>query len=93
MCACGLRVCQAAAEAAGLIMPARAVARIFHGLSSPQYPAYIWGRNPYWAKHKAADFQTVLEMATRAVETGALARPRVEIPEMTKQAAPATAAA
>ena len=46
----------------------RAIARIFHGLTSPQYPAYEWSRDTYWGRHNTADFQLILSLADKAVE-------------------------
>jgi hypothetical protein len=46
----------------------RAVARIFHGLHSPYYPAYMWNRTAFWGLHKTADFQLILTLAERVVE-------------------------
>jgi hypothetical protein len=46
----------------------RAIARIFHGLTSPQYPAYEWGRDPYWGRHNTADFTLILSLANKTVE-------------------------
>ena len=46
----------------------RAIARIFHGLTSPQYPAYEWSRDPCWGRHTAADFNLILSLANKTVE-------------------------
>lgn len=45
----------------------RAVARIFHGISSPKYPAHLWGtgRNAfYWRRYLDVDFNCILQTAT-----------------------------
>ena len=58
------------ASASGAVggLTGRAIARIFHGLTSPQYPAYEWGRDPYWGRHNAADFSLILSLANKTVE-------------------------
>lgn len=44
----------------------RAVARIFHGISSPCYPAEVWGRDRrFWRKHLDVDFNSLRKYATR----------------------------
>ncbi|XP_018357451.1 PREDICTED: ATP-dependent DNA helicase Q4 isoform X2 [Trachymyrmex cornetzi] len=45
----------------------RAVARIFHGIQSPNYPALIWYRCRFWRVHIAADFNTICKIATREI--------------------------
>lgn len=45
----------------------RAVARIFHGIQSPNYPAVIWGRCKFWRAHMAEDFRTICQIATREI--------------------------
>ena len=45
----------------------RAIARIFHGISSPKYPAHLWGtgRNAYyWRRHLDVDFNFILQTVT-----------------------------
>lgn len=42
----------------------RAVARIFHGIQSPNYPAVIWGRCKFWRAHLNSDFNKVCQIAT-----------------------------
>ncbi|CAD1474602.1 unnamed protein product, partial [Heterotrigona itama] len=34
----------------------RAIARIFHGIQSPNYPAYIWNKCRFWRTHISFDF-------------------------------------
>ena len=47
----------------------RSIARIFHGIQSPRYPAISWGyKNKYWRLHIAVDFNTVYEIATKICE-------------------------
>lgn len=45
----------------------RAVARIFHGIQSPNYPAVIWGRCKFWRSHLGVDFHTLVKIATREI--------------------------
>ena len=45
----------------------RAIARIFHGINSPRYPAHLWGtgRNAYyWRRHLDVDFNLILQTVT-----------------------------
>jgi len=45
----------------------RAIARIFHGISSPKYPAHFWGtgRNAYfWRRYLDVNFNSILCTAT-----------------------------
>ena len=44
----------------------RAIARIFHGIPSPCFPAVVWGRQPrFWRKHLDVDFNLLCQIATR----------------------------
>ncbi|XP_017018378.1 ATP-dependent DNA helicase Q4 [Drosophila kikkawai] len=45
----------------------RNIARIFHGISSPNYPAVIWGRCKYWRAHVKVDFNRILQLANMAI--------------------------
>ncbi|XP_018315009.1 ATP-dependent DNA helicase Q4 isoform X2 [Mycetomoellerius zeteki] len=45
----------------------RAIARIFHGIQSPNYPALIWSRCRFWRIHIAADFNTICKIAAREI--------------------------
>ncbi|XP_066571902.1 ATP-dependent DNA helicase Q4 isoform X2 [Amia ocellicauda] len=46
----------------------RAVARIFHGIGSPCYPAQIYGRDRrYWRKYIQFDFNEIIRMATEEI--------------------------
>ncbi|XP_044263176.1 ATP-dependent DNA helicase Q4 [Tribolium madens] len=45
----------------------RAVARIFHGITSPNYPAVIWGRCKYWRCHINVDFHKICKLATKEI--------------------------
>lgn len=46
----------------------RAVARIFHGIQSPRYPAVIWGRCRFWRQHLTVDFNIIYQIATQEVQ-------------------------
>ena len=44
----------------------RALARIFHGIDSPCYPAEVWGRDRrFWRKHLDVEFNSLRKFATR----------------------------
>ncbi|XP_060074554.1 ATP-dependent DNA helicase Q4-like [Ylistrum balloti] len=44
----------------------RAVARVFHGIGSPCFPANVWGRNRrYWRAYMNIDFNLVVRTATK----------------------------
>lgn len=45
----------------------RAVARIFHGIQSPNYPAVIWGRCKFWRSRIGEDFHAICRIATREI--------------------------
>ena len=47
----------------------RAVARIFHKMTSPAYPRQEWKENRYWGKHAGVAFEAVRQMAEEALET------------------------
>ena len=41
------------------------IARVFHGISSPKFPAEVWGRNrTFWRSHLDFDFETIIKYAT-----------------------------
>ena len=43
----------------------RKIARIFHGITSPLFPAEVWGRQyRFWRKHLSVDFNTLCQIAT-----------------------------
>ena len=45
---------------------ARAIARIFHGISSPCFPAEVWGRaRKHWRAHLDKDFNMLCKMAVQ----------------------------
>ena len=44
----------------------RAVARVFHGIDSPCYPAEVWGRDRrFWRKHLDVEFNSLRKFATQ----------------------------
>ncbi|XP_058838273.1 ATP-dependent DNA helicase Q4-like isoform X1 [Topomyia yanbarensis] len=45
----------------------RTVARIFHGVQSPNYPAVIWGRCNFWRAHTSADFNRIVRLANAEI--------------------------
>ncbi|XP_035422308.1 ATP-dependent DNA helicase Q4 [Cygnus atratus] len=46
----------------------RAVARIFHGIGSPCYPAQVYGRDRrFWRKHLRFDFHRIMRVATEEI--------------------------
>ncbi|KAH8406877.1 hypothetical protein KR222_009634 [Zaprionus bogoriensis] len=45
----------------------RNVARIFHGISSPNYPALMWSRCNYWRAHTKVDFNRILTLANSEI--------------------------
>jgi ATP-dependent DNA helicase Q4 len=46
----------------------RAVARIFHGIASPNYPAQVWGRvRRFWRAHLSVDFNLLVRLASEEV--------------------------
>ena len=55
--------------AASRSLSGRAVARIFHKMTSPAYPRQEWKENRYWGKHAGVAFEAVRQMAEEALET------------------------
>ncbi|XP_043248757.1 ATP-dependent DNA helicase Q4 isoform X2 [Colletes gigas] len=45
----------------------RAIARIFHGIQSPNYPAYIWNKCRFWRLHLSCNFNVLCQIATREI--------------------------
>lgn len=45
----------------------RSVARIFHGVQSPVFPAVIWGRCKYWRAHLKTDFNHIVKLAIAVI--------------------------
>jgi ATP-dependent DNA helicase Q4 len=51
----------------------RVIARIFHGISSPQYPAIDWSRNYMWRRYAGVDFNVIRIAAQREIRRARLA--------------------
>lgn len=49
------------------IFSGRSVARIFQGISSPNYPALVWGRCKFWRSHIHEDFYGLMKIATQQI--------------------------
>lgn len=45
----------------------RSIARIFQGISSPNYPALVWGRCKFWRSHIHEDFYGLIKIATQQI--------------------------
>lgn len=45
----------------------RSLARIFHGVQSPLFPAVIWGRCKYWRAHIKIDFNHIVNLANAEI--------------------------
>lgn len=45
----------------------RAVARILHGIQSPNYPAYAWGKCRFWRAHLSSNFNALCQIAVREI--------------------------
>ncbi|CAB3251627.1 unnamed protein product [Arctia plantaginis] len=45
----------------------RSIARIFQGISSPNYPAIVWGRCKFWRSHLHEDFNGLVKIATQQI--------------------------
>ncbi|KAJ8891004.1 hypothetical protein PR048_010513 [Dryococelus australis] len=45
----------------------RSIARIFHGIASPCYPAHIWGRCRFWRAHLGESFKELHRVATHQI--------------------------
>lgn len=45
----------------------RAIARIFQGIQSPNYPAVMWGRCKFWRSYLDTDFHAIVKVATREI--------------------------
>lgn len=45
----------------------RSIARIFQGISSPNYPAIVWGRCRFWRTHLHEDFHSLVKIATQQI--------------------------
>lgn len=45
----------------------RAIARIFHGIQSPKYPAVIWSKCRFWRNNMEYDFNSVVNIANKII--------------------------
>nr|XP_034170943.1 ATP-dependent DNA helicase Q4 isoform X1 [Osmia lignaria] len=45
----------------------RAIARIFHGIQSPNYPAYAWNKCRFWRAHLSCNFNALCQIATKEI--------------------------
>jgi hypothetical protein len=45
----------------------RQIARIFHGIPSPQFPAQIWYSNGLWGKRRQYDFNDIINIARQVI--------------------------
>lgn len=45
----------------------RSLARIFHGVQSPVFPAVIWSRCKYWRAHLKTDFNHIVKLANEVI--------------------------
>lgn len=45
----------------------RSIARIFQGISSPNYSALVWGRCKFWRSHIHEDFYGLVKIATQQI--------------------------
>ncbi|XP_075979004.1 recQ4 helicase [Anticarsia gemmatalis] len=45
----------------------RSIARIFQGISSPNYSAIVWGRCKFWRSHLHEDFNGLVKIATQQI--------------------------
>ena len=45
----------------------RAVARIFHGIGSPCFPAHVWGRYRFWRAHLKSNFNLICKVAAKEI--------------------------
>lgn len=45
----------------------RSLARIFHGVQSPVFPAVIWSRCKHWRAHLKTDFNHIVKLANAVI--------------------------
>ncbi|KAG5681743.1 hypothetical protein PVAND_011152 [Polypedilum vanderplanki] len=45
----------------------RSIARIFHGISSPCFPAVIWGRCKFWRAHLSVNFHRLVRLGNKEI--------------------------
>jgi ATP-dependent DNA helicase Q4 len=45
----------------------RSIARIFHGIQSPNYSAIKWSKCRFWRSHITDDFNAICELAIKEI--------------------------
>ncbi|KFB44460.1 AGAP005917-PA-like protein [Anopheles sinensis] len=45
----------------------RTIARIFHGVQSPNYPALVWSRSNFWRAYTKTDFNRIVRLANAEI--------------------------
>uniref|UniRef100_A0AAG5DBZ4 ATP-dependent DNA helicase Q4 n=1 Tax=Anopheles atroparvus TaxID=41427 RepID=A0AAG5DBZ4_ANOAO len=45
----------------------RTIARIFHGVQSPNYPALVWSRSNFWRGYTKTDFNRIVRLANAEI--------------------------
>uniref|UniRef100_A0A182P6D3 ATP-dependent DNA helicase Q4 n=1 Tax=Anopheles epiroticus TaxID=199890 RepID=A0A182P6D3_9DIPT len=45
----------------------RAIARMFHGVQSPNYPALVWSRSNFWRAYTKTDFNRIVRLANAEI--------------------------
>uniref|UniRef100_A0A182M862 ATP-dependent DNA helicase Q4 n=1 Tax=Anopheles culicifacies TaxID=139723 RepID=A0A182M862_9DIPT len=45
----------------------RAIARLFHGVQSPNYPALVWSRSNFWRSYTKTDFNRIVRLANAEI--------------------------
>ncbi|XP_049296435.1 uncharacterized protein LOC125770626 [Anopheles funestus] len=45
----------------------RAIARLFHGVQSPNYPALMWSRSNFWRSYTKTDFNRIVRLANAEI--------------------------
>ena len=43
----------------------RNIARILHGIGSPNFPPIVWGRTKFWRLHLDKDFNSLVALANK----------------------------
>lgn len=43
----------------------RSIARILHGIGSPNFPPIVWGRTKFWRLHIKEDFNLLCNLANQ----------------------------
>jgi len=57
-------------SALGQTTTGRQLARIFHGLPSPRFPATEWEASPFWRRHREVDFNYLIAIANEEIVAG-----------------------